>query len=837
MDLSWRQYLLYCVSVVGLPVGFVRTRVKCTRFRLLFVLIILFQFNTTEAQQSRYRPELDYAIHRAGKLWTTFNNDGIIGNVYGFPLPEINKSAPSFYYPQYSRTSYGNQIGFWIGGVVGNDTLVSTTVDELGLREFYPDYAPFGNMEIMSSILTSPYYDPRADAEEQFRTIYTDTFQYQQFVPSNSWDARGHKPLNVAVVQTSYAWSPAYAENFIVVDYNILNLSDDTIKSCYVGLYYNGMIWNRGEMPWPIADEWEGYIESTPYEFEELGDELVQIAYVVDRDGAVQQFSWDLIGSCRHAFGIAPLRVPRGSYRNNFNWWNDQFGDRFNWGPRMAETDLYPFRDFFGALGRPLSDRNKYYLMSKPEIDYGGMEAAVDHTRDGWLPPHRYGRWLAYGHSVNMVTSFGPFTLLPHDGDTLTVVLAIGENVHNNSAAYHEMFNYADPYEYADYLKFDGLVNTVRWARQVYDNPGIDTDNDGDSGKYFYLFDPIVQDTVRVFYEGDGIPDFRGATPPPAPNVRIHTEDGRIILRWNGLDTENYIDPMTLTKDFEGYRVYLARSRSEEEAVLLASYDEEDFKLLRWSETRKIFEGIGVPFTLDSLRSIFGEDFQPLEHNYSNPLAHGGYQFVFEKVDYNVSDQFDSRWIHKVYPDAVLDTSDRDEEGRMRYYEWEYVIENRLPTVPYYVAVTAFDFGQPAKSLAPMESSVERAMLEVYARDRGEDTRLDGQLNVYVYPNPYRMDDNYYVEGFENRLDETGPDKARNIFFANLPNQCTISVYSLDGDLIKRMEHDESANGGRPSIHRFDLVSRNREAIETGLYYWIVESEFGTQIGKLVILK
>jgi hypothetical protein len=128
-------------------------------------------------------------------------------------------------------------------------------------------------------------------------------------------------------------------------------------------------------------------------------------------------------------------------------------------------------------------------------------------------------------------------------------------------------------------------------------------------------------------------------------------------------------------------------------------------------------------------------------------------------------------------------------------------------------------------------------MVEVFALDAGEAVFQEGQLDVYVFPNPYRLDDNYYAHGFENRLDETGPDKARNLYLANLPNPCTISVYSLDGDLIKRMEHNEPGTSGKTSVHRFDLVSRNREAIVSGLYYWVVESEHGTQMGKLVVIK
>jgi hypothetical protein len=109
-----------------------------------------------------------------------------------------------------------------------------------------------------------------------------------------------------------------------------------------------------------------------------------------------------------------------------------------------------------------------------------------------------------------------------------------------------------------------------------------------------------------------------------------------------------------------------------------------------------------LPFTLDSLRVLYGDDFDPLEFGYGVPLQIDDDSYYFVSVDYNASDLSDARQIHKLYPDAVNDTNDVDDQGHMRYYEYEYVIDNLLPTVPYYVSVTAFDFGHPPKSLEPL---------------------------------------------------------------------------------------------------------------------------------------
>ncbi|MFH1686884.1 MAG: hypothetical protein ABIE70_05110 [bacterium] len=793
-------------------------------------------YDATSQGTMQRPPEIDFRVHRNGRLWNTVNNNGIMGNVYGFPLSDMYKAAPSFRFPGYSQTTYGQQIGLWVGGVVNGDTLVSTTIDELGQQEFWPDYYPFGQFEAKSTNPTSPDYSIRARAEQEFRCVYTDTFQYEDFVPSNNYDRRKHQPLNIAVMQTSFSWSNSYAADFMIVDYGVQNLGDDTIKSAYIGLYYTGFIWHRGEQPYPIADEVEGYIDSIPYEYEGLGYEPLHLAWVTDKDGRCMTYGWDFINT-PNAIGIAPLHLPHGTRTCNFNWWIHQPGSYYNWGPRMQDSDDYPLRLFFGGLGRPLSDLNRYYLMAKPEVDYSGFEAAVNFMGRGWLPPHRQKQRIALGHVVNMVTSFGPFTLPPRTADTLTVVVSAGENVHTNPDAYTELYDFRNPWPFMNYLDFDDLINNVRWAKMIYDNPGVDTDGDGDSGMAFWYVDEELNDSSWVYYRGDGAADFRGATPPPSPLLRISAEDHRLTVRWNGYTTENYVDPMTHVKDFEGYRVYLSRSERTEEAMLLASYDQENYNRYRYNKLRQKWEVKELPFSLDSLRALYGEDFDPLDHPQGDPLTFGTVTYYFTKVDYNLSDDRSLQGIHRRYPDAARDPHDVDEAGRPRYWEWEYIIDDLLSTVPFYVSVTAFDFGHMPRDLPAMESTVSENQIRAMAAEPFGVGRNDNKLDVYCYPNPYRIDAGYYAAGFENREDETSAERARTIWFANLPEECTVSIYSLDGDLIRKLDHDGTKEPGMASHLRWDLINRNREPVVTGLYYWVVESGLGSQIGKLVILK
>ena len=74
-------------------------------------------------------PYLTGRIHDNGLLWTTINNNGVIGNIFRLEMPNENKTAPTFYHPMYSRIQHGYWAGLWVGGVVAGDTLVSVAMD------------------------------------------------------------------------------------------------------------------------------------------------------------------------------------------------------------------------------------------------------------------------------------------------------------------------------------------------------------------------------------------------------------------------------------------------------------------------------------------------------------------------------------------------------------------------------------------------------------------------------------------------------------------------------------------------------------------------------------
>jgi len=107
-----------------------------------------------------------------------------------------------------------------------------------------------------------------------------------------------------------------------------------------------------------------------------------------------------------------------------------------------------------------------------------------------------------------------------------------------------------------------------------------------------------------------------------------------------------------------------------------------------------------------------------------------------------------------------------------------------------------------------------------------------GDLNntkPYVVPNPYVASASFEPERFA-----VSGRGERRIEFRGLPQNCTIRIYTLRGELVQTLRHDGSVNG----YIAWDLRSKDNLEIAPGLYIYHVDgAETGTFIGKFAIIK
>ena len=816
-------------------------------------------------------PNTQNRSHRVGNVWMTITNYGFFGSQFRQSQlseqtgPYEGQMAPSFEFPAGSGINYLFQGALWFGAIVGYDTLVSVGADGWQrVNETFPEPGSAGAIIERSNRRSSPNWDPAAVSEQDYVAVYYDTLTDQAVVPPDPDSQRPHKPIGLKIVQKSYSWSYDYAQDFILLDFVLTNISDQEIEKPYMALYVDADVWHQAKSGEGYADDYSGYLVTVPSPYPGLLD-TINIAWTADNDGDPMGGAFDYMSPT----GLSGTRVVRGPaaaghcgpapLNYSFNWWTSNGNTQYDWGPRK-ETN---YRDYgTGGEGTPAGDKNKYYIMSNREFDYDQLFSAIDFSDStDWRPPKgkALARDIADGYDTRYLFSFGPLENMKAGESTYVTVGYIGgENFHVNADDYSKFFDADKPGVFYQKLDFADFAVNAQWAAWVFDNPGVDTDGDKCRGlnnlvncKETTYVEGVPQYGLcdTVWYAGDGVPDFKGPPPPASPDLTVSAEPGRLRIHWIGQSSELKPDDFTLKRDFEGYRVYLADFNTLVSYALVASWDLVDFRRMDYNASSGKWSQLLDPLRLDALKAAYGESFDPTQ--YGSPLqpfrdAHDSL-FYFEPQDYNQGNILringtDTLYneIQRVEIDSVIIDSTREGEGWTPIYGkfgvYEVIIDNLLPSQPYYVAVTAFDFGNK-RMLAPLESSPMVNSTLAYPANTA-DRVVEEKLKVVVYPNPYKISDDYRGHGYEDRNRVGWSERSRRIQFVNLPARATIRIYTLDGDLVREIRHEPGGMFTETgSVAWWDLITKNTQAVVSGIYLYAVESELGTQAGKIVIIK
>ncbi|MGD8604692.1 MAG: hypothetical protein PVF49_08970 [Anaerolineales bacterium] len=708
-----------------------------------------------------------------------------------------------------------------------------------------------------------------AVSEQDYIAVYSDTFATGAGL--DELDHRKHSPLYVQVIQKSYSWSYPYAEDFVVFDYTVRNTGDEPLDQLYLGIYIFPSVMYT-DLDLSAANPIVGFLGGHQSSFGDctFADSL-GLAWFAHCDGLFDSANPEREPT-PHIAGIRFLGHLSGDRHLSYNWWVESWGGSRDWGPQTRRS----YRNLqTGGLGKPAGDRNRYHFLRNGEIDYDAVRAQSIRPGDlTWMYPDQEAiAWFPCWNHPSYLLSVGPYDIEPGGEISIPFAYVMGKDFHRvpGNTQRNLVDNY-DPDAFYENVDFSDIARNARWAEWIYDNPGFDTDGDGYAGEYrdccqdsaIASIDSTVTppDTVwslnaceRVWTSGDGVPDWRAISPPPPPRMIVEPSDNTLRIRFNGTYSETTKDIFLQKVDFEGYRVYYSRDARESSYSLLTSYDRENYDKFVWVPTRRVWELTTIPYSLKELRCYYGEScadssFDPLTFTRSQPYFMPGFPdstFYFTPHDFNRSEFGVTTQIRKVYPDQPYPSNllpdsaradERTEDGLLKYFEYEYTIDGLLPTVGYYVNVTAFDFGAPQMGISPFETSKTLNAAFAYPTPNSQ-TAAEQNLKAYIYPNPYRINDDYYGKGFEGRDAEWYiPDRLRRIHFANLPARCTISIFSLDGDLVRQWDHDMDPNDPASSHDEWDLITRNTQRVVSGIYYWTVAEPNGkTQIGKLVIIK
>ncbi len=821
-------------------------------------------------------PSYCLTAHNIGKINLPISNFGVIGKNVMERYDETTDCLTGDIiwigceYPKDSYIQYLYDAALWIGGIIGTDTLVSVGFHGWGFDfgvEFHPDLGSKGDIIYKSILSKDDYVSNGAVSEQDFIVSYSDTFIAELF---DSEEKRKNKPLYLKVTQHSYAWSYTYAEDFILFNLDIENIGKEKIEAVYLGLFVDSDV---GLALKPQAsDDISGYININSHlKHTCIISDTLNIAWIADNDGDpyngsfIDKLIWNGPSPNKSGLNILGLRIlnsPMNNSQFNYNWWGSSFTSYYDFGPRHRVG----FRDFkTGGLGTPVGDKNRYHILSNNEIDYDQIyTSSIQQWDDTWQYPNQsYANIYSTGLDTRFLLSCGPFSIEPQNSFSFVFALVAGENFHIDPNNINNLPH--NPDEYMSNVDFSDLAQNAMWASWIYDNPGIDTDGDGFYGKYrVCAIDSIEIDSVwtmtkadTTFYEGDGVPDWRAAGPPPAPDFWLEPLDYSIRIRFNGERSETEKDFMTGKVDFEGYHLWMGRDERESSLSIIASYDIYNFDKYVFNKNllpEPNYQLSDNPFTIEQLRCLYGNNcddtlFNPLDYVRHDPYIHPDYPdsiFIFLPHHHNTSEFGITTPITKVYPNAInpnsihpdsLTDDHYTEDGYFKYYEYQFIVNNLLPTVPYYFNVTSFDQGSQQTGLNPLESSKTLQVQFTYPLSPGT-SLTDDNRKVYIYPNPYIINADYRTKRFEGRNREYLPnDKVRAIHFNNLPAKCVISIFSFDGDLVRAMTHDFDETDPNKLQHEWNLVNKNRQLVVSGIYYWTVEDHQGkVQMGKLVII-
>jgi hypothetical protein len=282
---------------------------------------------------------------------------------------------------------------------------------------------------------------------------------------------------------------------------------------------------------------------------------------------------------------------------------------------------------------------------------------------------------------------------------------------------------------------------------------------------------------------------FQLPQPPRSPKVKAVVENQKVTIYWDKSSSENSIDPITRQQDFEGYRIYRSTAGA-------------DFR---------------NPEDLLLTLSLVGE--------FDKPGNNVGYNTGFGRIALPLAKRFPGDSIDYWYrfpPEG---------ENVSHLNGWQYLY-----------GVAAFDRGDSATGIAPLQSKTEIRRVVP-----GTDTSSAKNKDVGAYPNPY-----YVNAGWDG-----GTERTRKMYFYNLPARCEIKIYTLAGDVVANLHHDGVAYDGSTiewfrrfgsgqgaaqfsgGEHAWDLITKFDQAIATGLYLFSVkDADTGdVKTGKFLVIK
>ncbi len=338
---------------------------------------------------------------------------------------------------------------------------------------------------------------------------------------------------------------------------------------------------------------------------------------------------------------------------------------------------------------------------------------------------------------------------------------------------------------------------------------------------------------------------YQGFTPPSRPNVYAESDTGSIKLYWDDI-AEISTDVLTGYSDFEGYKIYKSIDGGENWGDASKRIYNTEGLFVGWIP----YKQYDLSAIDDSLHCVYSNNYncqKTLRRNHSIKGPDPYFPW------FNLGD------------DTGLDIIRLEEEDWLEIdgivYKYMYEDKDVVDGMEYTYSIVAYDMGvEPTyqtnyikldngefqsvidtnfsnpdqwanpDGYASIENSkgttiLDRNFVQVYPGIKPQKN-----LNrVKVVPNPYLARSNFKESEF-----------LRRIRFINLPSKCVIKIFTLSGELVNKIDHDNKNSGNK----WWDLRTINNQEAAPGLYIYHIQqidpydnSQIQELVGKFAIVR
>ncbi len=420
------------------------TNLDMKQNKIHFTILFFIFLGSFSVGQELKKPLIDdnSKFTSTGNIGLTISNYGTWGD--GF-VQQSPIDQPSCEYPKGSGIEHIFGGGLWVGAETSDGPRVTTGAfnsarfQSAGSNNFEFTVTADPNDVVFerSELPGDKFFSPEAISHQDFISDFTDT---NVVIPGTSIPVPNHIPMGLDVHLETYAWNFPFADAFVIFNYTIKNVWQDTLTNVHVGLWADLVVRNTNITPPRVGAPFYQHVGVGHVE-----NDSMQFVYAYDYDGD-PGFSDSYVSLAY--MGADPQTDDRLYERNvTHNWWLFSGG--------LEEYEMPPTTE---------AQRLARMQLSFPEDIY---QSVIFQSPGNWMS----------------LVSTGPFEKIEPDS-SINVVFAI---VCGKKAGFK-------PSTIDDEDAKANLVQNISWAQKAYHgedsnrngilDPGEDINGNGELDRY-----------------------------------------------------------------------------------------------------------------------------------------------------------------------------------------------------------------------------------------------------------------------------------------------------------------------------------------------------------------